>query len=344
VTVTGRRWPTWVAAALLVLSPLTLLPYFTSSTEVAKLRNAMVFDEAPRSAFDFDPTRWPADFLLDQRPPEAYFVAVAKPLGLESLPDDWSRALAISRHLLTGQPRLVGGAIQAPLQETHRRIVQRGEGYCADFIRVFQALAATAGMPLRTWAFSFDGYGGHGHIVVEIWNRQQQHWQMLDLFNNVYYRGADGQPLAALEVRDGFLRDGAAMNSVPLVPQARLGFRFEEKLRDYYRRGLKEWYLWWGNNPFEYEDADAVRWLLPVSRPLAQLGGMAQGVQPHAVALVSDANAAQRSQMKRLSWQIRIVAGLMLLSLLVLVWQGLRRRADRRAERSAQMAAPRHAR
>lgn len=344
MTVTGRRCVTWVAAALLLLSPLTLLPYFTSSTEVAKLRNALVFDEAPRSAFDFDPARWPADFLLDHQAPEAYFVAVARPLGLDALPDDWARALAISRHLLTGQPRLKGGAIQAPLQETHRRIVQQGEGYCADFIRVFQALAATAGMPMRAWAFSFDGYGGHGHIVVEIWNRQLKRWQMLDLFNNVYYRGPDGLPLAALEVRDAFVRDAAAMTSLPLVPQARPGFRFEDKLREYYQRGLQEWYLWWGNNPFDYEDAEAVRWLYPASRPLAQLGGVAQGVQPRAVALVSDTNAGQRAQMKKLGWQLRIVAGLMLLALAMLVWQGLRRRSERRAAVSARMAAPRHAR
>lgn len=344
MTVAGRRWLSWAAAALLLLAPLTLLPHLTSSSEVAKLRNALVFDEAPRSAFAFDPARWPADFLLDQRPPEAHFVAVAQPLQLDALPDDWARALAISRHLLTGQPRLTGGAIQAPLQETHRRIVQRGEGYCADFIRVFQALAATAGMPLRTWAFAFDGYGGHGHIVVEIWNRQLRRWQMLDLFNNVYYRGADGLPQAALDVRDGFLRDPAAMSSTPLVPEARPGFRFEDKLRDYYRRGLQEWYLWWGNNPFDYEDAEAVRWLHPASRPLAQLGGIAQGVQPRAVALVSDANAGQRSQMKRLSWQLRIVAALMLLAVVVLVWQGLRRRAQRRAAPSAVQAAARHAR
>ncbi len=340
----GRRWLTWSAAALLVLSPLTLVPHFTSSAEVAKLRNAMVFDEAPRAAFDFDPGRWPPNFLLDKKAPEAYFLAVAKPLELNTLPDDWSRALAISRHLLTGQPRLTGGAIQAPLQETHQRIVQRGEGYCADFIRVFQALAAAAGMPMRAWAFSFDGYGGHGHIVVEIWNRQQQRWQMLDVFNNVYFRGLDGHPLSALEVRDGFILDAAAMSSQPLVPQARPGFRFEDKLREYYQRGVQEWYLWWGNNPFDYENAEAVRWLHPVSRPLAQLGGIAQGVQPHAVALASDANAAQRAKMKLLGWQMRVVAGLMLLSMAVLVWMGLLRRAGRSTEVSPQRVASRHAR
>jgi hypothetical protein len=344
VTVSVRRWLSWAAAAVLVLSPLTLAPYFASSTELAKLRNSMVFDEAPRAAFDFDPARWPADFLLDHAAPEAYFIEAARPLELNALPDDWSRALAISRHLLTSQPRLQGGAIQASLQETHRRIVERGEGYCADFIRVFQALAATAGMPMRAWAFSFDGYGGHGHIVVEIWNRQQQRWQMLDLFNNVYYPGADGQALGALAVRDGYLKNAATMNSLPLVPQARPGFRFEDKLRDYYQRGLQEWYLWWGNNPFDYESAEAVRWLHAASRPLAQLGAIAQGVQPHAVALITDANAERRAQMKRLGWQITIVAVLMCLSLAILIWQGLRRRADRRAGAAPDMGAVRHVR
>jgi hypothetical protein len=134
------------------------------------------------------------------------------------------------------------------------------------------------------------------------------------------------------------------MNSLPLVPEARPGFRFEEKLRDYYLRGLQEWYLWWGNNPFDYEDAEAVRWLHPISRPLAQLGGIAQGVQPHAVALASDANAERRAQMRRLGWQIRFVAALMFLSAAVLVWLGLRRRADRRAGASAKPVASRHAR
>ena len=344
MTMSQRRWPTWAAAAVLVLSPLTLAPHFASSTELAKLRNSMVFDEAPRTAFDFDPTRWPADFLLDHAAPEPYFIDAARPLQLNALTDDWSRALAISRHLLASQPRLSGSAIQAPLEETHRRIVQRGEGYCADFVRAFQALAATAGMPMRAWAFSFDGYGGHGHIVVEIWNRQQQRWQMLDLFNNVYYAGADGQALGALAVRDGYLMSPASMHSLPLVPQARPGFRFEAKLREYYQRGLQEWYLWWGNNPFDYESAQAVRWLHPASRALAQLGGIAQGVQPRAVALITETNAERRAPMRRLAWQIRIVAGLVLLSLAVLVWQSLRRRAERKAVVSAPMTATRHAR
>ena len=48
----------------------------------------------------------------------------------------------------------------------------------------------------------------------------------------------------------------------------------------YYRRGLPEWYLWWGNNPFDYEQSWSVRTLAGVSLSLAQRGAIVQGVQP----------------------------------------------------------------
>ena len=316
-------WPTWLAAALIVLPPLSLLPHATSSTELARVRNALVFDTAPRAAFDWTPAHPPPDFLLDDVPPQAQFAALARKLGLDALDDDWQRALAISRHLLASSPRLSGGPIQAPLDETYRRIVQRGEGYCADFVRAFQAIAVAAGMPLRTWAFSFDGFGGHGHIVIEIWNRQLGRWQMLDLYNNVYFPAADGRPLDALAVRDGFVHDAAAMASLPLVEQARPGYKFESKLRDYYVAGLDEWYLWWGNNPFSYENAPAVQALSPVSRPLAQLGAIAQGVQPHAVGLVTASNDGQMAAMYRLTWQVRAVMLLVLLGFALMCWSAL---------------------
>jgi hypothetical protein len=324
VKVPHLRALTWIAVAAIVLPPLTLLPQGTSSTDLARVRNAMVFDAVPREAFEWTTAKIPAGFMLDDVPPDPYFVEVARRLDLDALTDDWQRAIAISRHLLASQPRLTGGPIQAPLRETHRRIVEGGEGYCADFVRAFQALAAPAGMPLRTWAFSFDGFGGHGHIVVEIWNRQLGRWEMLDLFNNVYFPGADGLPLDAMAVRDGFVRDAAAMVSLPLVAQARPGYKTESKLRDYYVAGLDEWYLWWGNNPFSYENASAVRALTPASRPLAQLGAIAQGVQPHAVGLATASNDGQVSAMRRLTWQVRAVMSLMLLGLVLMCWSALR--------------------
>jgi hypothetical protein len=62
------------------------------------------------------------------------------------------------------------------------------------------------------------------------------------------------------------------------------------------------------------------------------------------VALASEANASQRARMKLLGWQMRIVAGLMLFSVVVLVWLGLRRRAELTTEAALDRVASRHAR
>jgi hypothetical protein len=293
----GRRWAAWLAAAALVLPPLSLAPYLTSGTELARLRNALVFDQSPPSAFEWTPANAPADFLRDQTAADPAFVRIAQALKLADLPDDWSRALAISRHLLGSAPQLNGGAVQAGLLETHRRITVNGDGYCADFVRVFQAIAGAAGMPMRSWAFSFDGFGGDGHVFPEIWNRKRGVWQLLDVFNNVYLTRGSGEPLSALALREALLAGDPSLRTAALHPGARPGYVDDSKLWDYYRRGLPEWYLWWGNNPFDYEQAVAVRTLAPVSRSMAQLGAIVQGVQPHAHALATPQNEAQRRAM-----------------------------------------------
>lgn len=314
-----KRWAAVLTVAALVLPPASLVPYVTSGTELARVRNALVFDESPQSAFDWTPANAPVDFLRDHAAPDAAFVRIAQDLRLAELPDDWARAVAISRHLLGSAAKLNGGAVQAGLGETHRRITVDGDGYCADFVRVFQAIAAAAGMPLRAWAFSFDGFGGHGHVFPEIWNRERGLWQLVDIFNNVYLTaGGSAQPLSALGLRMALLAGDTSLRSTPLHPQARPGFQIEAKLWDYYRRGLPEWYLWWGNNPFDYERSAAVRTLASLSRPLAQMGAIVQGVQPHAHALATPQNEPQRRAMRWLRMHL-LVASLVVVAGLVLL-------------------------
>lgn len=300
-------WARRATIAGLVLSPLTLVPYLTSGTEMARARNALAFEALPVTAFEWSPAQAPADFLREAEAPTPAFVALAAELKLAELPDDWARAVAISQHLLTSAPQLKGGAVQLGLDETLRRITQDGDGYCADFVRVFTAIATAAGMPVRSWAFSFDGFGGHGHVLPEIWNRQRNVWQALDLFDNVYFVSADGLPLSALALRTWLTQRPDTPQVLPLAPDARPGYAIESKLWDYYRAGLNEWYLWWGNNPFSYEQAAPVRWLSPVSRSLAQLGAVALGVQPPPRAIATAANEAQRATMGWLRWHLLAV-------------------------------------
>ncbi|HMC14135.1 MAG TPA: transglutaminase domain-containing protein [Albitalea sp.] len=320
-----RHWALWLGAAAVVLPLLSLLPYMLSGTEAARARNSLVLDDAADANVDWTPPQVPPGFLVDHVPADPVFVAIAQRLHLAELPTDWDRAVAISRHLLGSSPTLPGGAIQADLQTTYRRIIGTGDGYCVDFVQSFSAIAGAAGMPIRSWAFSFDGFGGHGHILPEIWNRQTGEWQMLDLFNNAYFTTAD-KPLSAREFRAAMLA-GRDIRMHRLDPVARPGYIHEEKAWDYYRRGLPEWYLWWGNNPFSYDQAASVRMFSPLARSLAQLGAMVQGVHPHIHVLATAENRARIDALRRVRLHLWSVVASVLAGLVVIAVTLVRQRS-----------------
>jgi len=180
------------------------------------------------------------------------------------------------------------------------------------------ALAMASGMQVRAWSFSFDGFGGHGHILPEVWNRQLGQWQLVDIFNNYYFAAADGVPLSAQALRRSLAQSPETLRLLLLVPGARPGYEIEAKAWDYYRRGLPEWYLSWGNNVFSYDRALLVRSLGPVSRALEQFGAIAQGVYPRIHILGSAANAPQVTALVRLRQHLLVVGALVGAALLAL--------------------------
>ena len=292
----------WLSLAVLVLSVLSLAPYLTSSTELVRMRNALVLTDESSGDFNWTPARVPPSYLQERGPIDPFFLEVAQRLGLAAMPNEWERALAISRHLLGSSPVLHGGAIMVDLRGTYRGIVVNGRGYCGDFVDVFTAIALAAGIPVRSWAFSFDGFGGDGHVWPEIWNRQLKRWQLVDIFDNYYFFETAGVPLSALEFRQAMLSNSKQLKLAPLYSGARIGWSIEEKAWRYYRRGLPEWYMPWGNNVFTYDRALLVRTFSGVSRSLEQLGGILQGVFPPVRLMVTEAN---RDKVKAL-WRLRI--------------------------------------
>jgi hypothetical protein len=309
----------WLGAFVWVLAVLSLTPYLSSSTELVRLRNALLLDSSNSQNFDWTPSSMPGDFMQERAAPDAVFTQAVMQLGLHSLDSDHDKVAAISRHLLSN-PRLVGTPIQMDLRSTYWHIWDDGTGYCGDFTRVFMAFALTAGIPVRAWSFSFDGFGGHGHVLPEIWNRQLKAWQLVDIFNNYYFVKDHGAPLSALEFRRAMDLTPDALQLVPLVPGARPGFAIEAKAWDYYRRGLSQWYLAWGNNVFTYDRSFLVRSLAHLSRALEQVGGIAQGVYP-AIHILDD--PANREQVANLRW-VRLhlmgVFALCLAASIVMVW------------------------
>jgi len=290
----------WVSLLVAAVSVMSLLPYMRSSAELVRMRNALLLTDQQNVNFNWTPANVPASFQWERGPVDPFFTEVADRLQLATLPGDWERALAISQHLLGSSATLKGGPVMSDLRDTYRRIVTKGDGYCGDFVDVFQAIAVAVGMPVRTWAFSFDGFGGHGHIWPEIWNRELAQWQLVDIFNNTYFTGASGTPLAAQELRQALLGGAEQVQRSRLYPGGEFGMRFDHQAWNYYRRGLPEWYMWWGNNVFTYDRALLVRALGGVSRSLEQMGGILQGVHPTIRILAEPGNQAQRKRMGQL--------------------------------------------
>lgn len=320
----------WGAALLSAMLIGSLAPHLTQSTELVRLRNSLLYEVIPADS-SWAPAEMPASYHADRDPPNDEFRAVVVESGLAVPGDDWETALRIGRHLLRRvTSSSSAGPIMRDLSQTYRHIVEQGEGYCGDFSDVFTGLATSAGIFARAWAFSFDGFGGHGHIFNEIWDGQAGKWRMIDVFNNQYAVDSNGEPMSALALRESLLR-GEATRWRPILASARAGFPVAGKADEYYRRGVAEWYLWWGNDVFEYSDNVLVRQAGSIARSLEQMAAIAVGVHPNIRVLETRDNLEQRRALYRL--KILFELALILLPILFLLmllsgwklWVGRRR-------------------
>jgi teichuronic acid biosynthesis glycosyltransferase TuaC len=301
-----RRWSavrTAVAAlglALLATAIWPVLPHLDGGTELVRLRHALLLGPDLPATTDWQPPAWPNDFRRDHRPTTAYFAEQAKLLGLAAIPGDWARSQAIGRQLLTSASALTGTPIRRGLEDTHRTIVREGRGYCGDFVRAFEALGQAGGLVVRPWAFSFDGYGGHGHIWLEVWNREVARWQLIDVFNNQWFSAEPGGPaLGALELLQ-LMRAGGTPSVRRWVAGGRLGYEDETKYLQYVRRGLSQWMLVSGNNVTSVDQSGLVRLLRPLGRVAEGVGVVLAGDSPKVRMVVVPESAKQRQAMHRL--------------------------------------------
>ncbi len=246
--------------------------------DLVKFRNAMVVKIGRADVFDWQPATRPADFREEhaEAPPEIRD-AVNSAVGSESRNSEFLTALDLARHLAKNRQR-AAPPIKKSTIETYREIVGQGQGYCADFTQVFNGLAHAAGLEVREWGMSFEGYGGNGHAFSEVFDRGRNQWVFIDSFYSFYVTDHTGRPLAASELRDRLLTRSTDLHVEPIVAE-KFGFKSPERALDYYRRGAPSFYLWWGNDVFSY-DNNAVLAHLSASRALQQLAGIMLGIQP----------------------------------------------------------------
>lgn len=297
------------------------------STEAVRLRNSVLAVEGRASDFDWRPSATPPGFLQQAGPPPGDFVDAAARVPAEG--PALERAIALVRDLDAGPEH--GGPIQRSTAETYRTIRATGGGYCADYTQVLNGLAWAAGIAVREWGVSFDGFGGFGHAFNEIYEPDLGKWVMLDPFYGFYVRDtASGEPLSAIEFRDR-LRLAAPLRSmqvVRLVPRA-YDFSTDEKMLAFYRRGVDQFYLWWGNNVFDYDDNPLVRVAGSASRATEQLAAIVAGVHPGIRILPTEGNARMVEELSRTRDTVlalgtvgAILAVLLLGELLALRWVG----------------------
>jgi hypothetical protein len=305
--------------ALNLIALCVLLAYLSwlaiPPSEAVRLRNALLLRRGDGRDFSWTPDAVPGDFRRERQPPSADYAAIVQSLGVEEMRLDWDKARTLAAHLV--EHAADKGPIRSDLTITYRRI-REGYGYCADYVKVYLGLAHAAGLFARQWAFSFDGFGGHGHTVVEVFDRQRGRWIFVDVFNNFHaIDAASGDVVGALEFRDFAAgnRGGVAMQ--PNGP-GRPGYIHESKALDYYRRGVPEWYMWWGNAVFTYYAHPLVRVAGRVSRMLAHLVAIAVGVHPKIQIYAVVENQEQTRRIFELRRRLYWIAAILLLLLAAL--------------------------
>jgi len=299
-----------IGAVLAVLAASTL-----PLSRAIRVRNAFLLEPGSPGDFDWKPVTMPADFRQEHGPASPEFASAVDRLGIAALPTDWSKALALAAHLV--EHARDRGPIRADLHRMYR-MIREGYGYCADFTKVYLALSHAAGLTARQWGFSFDGFGWHGHAVIEVFDRDRDAWVFLDVYNNFHALDPESrEPLSALQVRDSAL--GVRPEAVirPNGP-GRPGWALDEKRRDYYRRGANDWYLWWGNAVFSQDRHPLVRCARRLSGRLAPPAATLAGLLPRIRVLPTRENAPEVERLLRLRRRVKwlVVALLALLAAL----------------------------
>jgi hypothetical protein len=297
-----------LANALALLVALGWLARLTLPTaQAVRVRNAFLLRRGRAADFTWTPATMPRDFRAEHLGAPKVIEAAMEAAGVHNADHDWQRVRALVGMLV--QHSQHEGGIGADLATTFAAI-GAGYGYCADFVRVYIAAATGAGLFCRQWAFSFDGFGGHGHTFVEIFDRERSVWAFVDVHNNVYaVLGGTEAPLDALALRQALIHAPASIEFRQAAP-GRLGFPHLEKLLDYYRRGAGEWYLWWGNDVISREQGRLAGAASAISGRLAHRVASALGQLPPLVVLATPENESAIARMENLRRRVLLAVAL----------------------------------
>lgn len=292
---------TWYLTAFILLSGAYIVHLVTPSTNAVRIRNSLIFEVSNEPEMTWLPNRAPESFKAESVDPPAAFTHAIQAVTSSSAKSNrgFSEAIAIGELLAVGP--IIGGAIQSDTLTTFDTILREGTGYCADFTQVYNGLSYAAHIPVREWAMSFDGFGGSGHAFNEIYDFELAKWIFIDSFYSFYVVDSEtSNPLSVFEFRDRLL-SAAARNTILVVPisESRFGFPSKHAALDYYANGADQFYLWWGNNVFEYDQNTLIQVAGSFSRSLEQIAAILTGAHPEIRIPISARNS---DLIRKLAW------------------------------------------
>jgi Transglutaminase-like superfamily len=319
--------------SVLVLAATVAMLGFTihDGRDLVKLRNSLLYEVGPATVFDWTPDSAPRTYLEETRPPPRSFAAIADGIHAESADSspDVALALAIARHLVANQHR-PAIPIQASTEQAYRDIVEKGRGYCADYTQAFNGLALAAGLEVREWGMSFQGYGGDGHAFSEIYDHARGKWVFLDSFNAFYIVSPAGTPLSVSELRDALLGHSGGV-LVRHLSADKFGFKNDRMALDYYARGLSSLFMVWGNNVFSYDADPVVKLAGKLSRSTEQAAAIVRGLQPRLMIAAGTENDQGLAALREYRVLLALVAASVMVCAVLSVFLIVRRRASRHA-------------
>ena len=273
--------------------------WFAAKGDPVLIRNALLISVADQDAFAWTPDSVPSDFLIETGEPPQQMGADASRILAESgaRQRTWSTAVSLARHVVQNRQR-PASSVGFSMETAYDQIIKDGAGYCSDYTRIYSGLANAAGIPVREWGMTFDGYGQEGHAFLEVFDRESREWRFIDPFYSFYVQDQDGRPTSAARLFDAIGSNSTGeLTPIPIDP-SKYFFRSSQQLFDYYQRGGDSRFLIWGNNVFEFDAHPLVSAAGGISKTVAQLTGIAFGVYPEIVVASNHVNKEGMLQIK----------------------------------------------
>ncbi len=304
-----------VATALLAAGWIGV--HATPSSEAVRLRNALVAEVVDAGTLDWRPSSQPDFYQQESAPPPARLVDLVDRLDLQpGQGNATNKATELAVWLRPEKRR--GGALMTDTLSAIARIPESGRGYCADYTQAFNALGYVAGLDVREWGMSFDGFGGKGHAFSEVYDDSNGQWFFIDTFNGFMLRdSASGDLLSVLELRKRLVEQGeAGLRGVQVqqIPKGSFGFRDDENMWSYYLQGRHQMFLIGANDNLSYDQNALINLAAKVSRAAEQATAILLGIQPRLYVIGSPENREMLADLTRVKYQLLAALTALLLS------------------------------